>query len=210
MARRRVAIIDHKISNLRSISNACQRALDAEVRLVRRPEEIRECGHVILPGVGSFGAAMAVLERLGIATALREHAASGRPLFGICLGFQLLFARSEEHGDHEGLGLFTGEVRRFETELHIPHVGWNVFRPRQEHPVFADLERGRSHEPYVYFVHSYYPRDVDPSVIAGVSEYGDEFVCAVANGSIAGTQFHPEKSGADGLRILKNFLDWRP
>lgn len=210
MAERRVAIVDHKLSNLRSITNACKYALGVEVTVVRRPEDIKDCGHLILPGVGSFGVAMKSLRELDLVDALHEHAAAGRPLFGICLGFQLLFATSDEHGDHEGLRFFEGDVRRFETELHVPHVGWNAFKTTGEHPVFAGLGEGRAHDPYVYFVHSYYPRNVDPAVVAGTSNYGEEFVCAVADGSVAGTQFHPEKSGADGLRIVRNFLDWRP
>jgi imidazole glycerol phosphate synthase glutamine amidotransferase subunit len=210
MARRRVAIVDHKMSNLRSITNACHYALDAEVTLVQKPEEIRDCGHLILPGVGAFGAAMQVLRDLEITEALREHVEAGRPLFGVCLGFQLLFNTSSEHGQHEGLGILDGDVVRFETDLHIPHVGWNVFHTDGEHPVFSGLGADREHAPYMYFVHSYYPQNVPADIVTGTSNYGEEFVCAVGSGTVAGTQFHPEKSGADGLRIVRNFLDWRP
>lgn len=210
MAKRRVAIVDHKMSNLRSITNACHYALDAEVTLVRHPEELRTCRHLILPGVGAFGAAMTVLREHEMDTALKEHVAAGRPLFGICLGFQLLFNSSSEHGEHKGLGIIPGDIVRFDTDLHIPHVGWNVLYTSGTHPVFQGLGEATNHEPHMYFVHSYHPTHVPEEHVTGTSEYGERFPCAVGTDTVAGAQFHPEKSGADGLRVIRNFLDWRP
>lgn len=209
MADKRVAIVDHSLSNLRSITNAVQIALGYEAVFVRSPEDLRDCGHVILPGVGSFGAAMSSLRSLGLDEALRDHVTSGRPLFGICLGYQLLFSGSTEHGMHDGLGIASGKIVRFKTDLHVPHVGWNVLNVQNEHPVFADL-RDDNAAPYVYFVHSYYSSEVPGEIVAGTSEYDGPFVCSIADGPAVGTQFHPEKSGATGLRILQNFIEWSP
>lgn len=205
MTERRVTIIDHHINNLRSIANAC-RALGAEVHFAREGSELEDAGHVILPGVGAFGSSMHNLVERGFVEAIHAHCDAGRPFFGICLGFQVMFNKGTEHGECEGLGLFQGTIDRFETDLHVPHVGWNILQKEREHALLSDLDD----DPHMYFVHSFHPRGVDPSVVLGTSDYGERFVCMVARDNVAGAQFHPEKSGADGLRILLNYLDWRP
>ena len=200
----RVAVVDYDMGNLRSITNAL-RAVGADVTVVRGAAELCEHDRVVLPGVGAFGAAMAHLHAAGLDEALAEHVDAGRPLFGICIGFQVLFERGLEHGDHTGLGMFGGTVARFRTDLHVPHVGWNALSARP-HPLWAGLPD----QPHVYFVHSYHPVDVAADVVIGTAAYGEEFACAVARDNVAGTQFHPEKSGPIGLAILRNALEWTP
>lgn len=200
----RVAVVDYDMGNLRSITNAL-RTVGADVTVVRGADEVRDHDRVVLPGVGAYGAAMDHLRGAGLDEALREHAQSGRPLFGICIGFQVLFERGLEHGDHAGIGLFAGTVARFETDLHVPHVGWNALDARPH-----ALWDGLPDRPHVYFVHSYHPVDVDDDVVIGTAEYGERFACAVARDNVAGTQFHPEKSGPIGLAILRNALEWSP
>ena len=198
-----VAIVDYGMGNLRSLANAL-RAVGAEPELVEAPERLSEYDRAVLPGVGAFGASMRNLRSVGYDQAIREYVASGRPLLGICLGFQVLFERGTEGGDHEGLGLVPGRVRRFETSLHVPHVGWNAVRT-QGHTLWDGLGEA----PHMYFVHSYHADDVGADDVIGVTDYGERFVSAVARGNVAGTQFHPEKSGPDGLRVLHNFVRWQ-
>jgi glutamine amidotransferase len=200
-----VTLIDYRMGNLRSIGNAL-RHVGAEVRVVDSADGLKGAGHVVLPGVGAFGASMRNLAERGLDDALRTHAAQGRPLLGICLGFQVLFDRGTEGGEHRGLGLIGGAVRRFETSLHIPHTGWNELRVVRPHPLLDGISDGE----HVYFVHSYHPDAVDPSDVICTSEYDGAFVCGVARGSVVGTQFHPEKSGPAGLKLLSNFLAWSP
>lgn len=205
MRERSITIVDHEINNLASITNACK-VLGADVRIAKTGEDLKGASHVLLPGVGAFRASMDALNEKGFSEAMREHVQTGNPLFGICLGFQVLFERGTEGGDNVGLGFFKGSVDHFETSLHVPHVGWNELKMRRQHPLFNNVEDGQ----HVYFVHSYHPRGVDPNDVIGTSEYGEEFVCAVAKNNVAGTQFHPEKSGSHGLQMLLNFMDWRP
>lgn len=200
-----VTLVDYGMGNLRSLANAF-RALDVDVRWATRPEDLQCAGHVVLPGVGALGKAVANLSASGMDAAVLEHVKHGAPLMGICVGFQLLFTRGFEFGEHNALGLFQGEVRRFETTLHVPHVGWNVLHVRRPHPWFDGLPDA----PHVYFVHSYRPEGTDPQDVLADSEYDGAFVAAVARGNVGGAQFHPEKSGPDGLRMLRNFVDWAP
>ncbi len=199
----KVAIVDNLFGNLRSICSAMT-ALGADVQVVRDAES--SSGHLVLPGVGAFGASVNNLRASGQDEVIRAHVERGDPFLGICLGFQVLFERGSELGQHTGLGIFEGSVDRFQTDLHIPHVGWNVLNPTREHPLFD----GVGAAPHVYFVHSYHANGVAADDAIATSDYGEEFVCAVARDSAAGFQFHPEKSGATGLRMLKNFLEWRP
>ncbi len=199
-----VAVIDYGMGNLHSIASAL-RAVGAEVELVRAGEDLARFDRAVLPGVGAFGRSMAHLREAGLDAAIRAHVDGGRPLLGVCLGFQVLFEDSDELGEHVGLGLVPGHVQRFETKLHVPHVGWNVVRPAP-HPLFDGLPD----DVHAYFVHSFYPTDVDDDAVIARSEYDGEFVCGVARGSAAGLQFHPEKSGQDGLQMLANFLRWNP
>jgi glutamine amidotransferase len=200
----RVAVVDYDMGNLRSIANAL-RAVGADVAVVRDADQVAAHDRVVLPGVGAYGAAMDRLRAAGLDEALHTHVCAGRPLFGICIGFQVLFARGLEHGESTGLGVFDGTVARFETDMHVPHVGWNAFDTRP-HPLWTGLP----HRPHVYFVHSYHPVGVDDEIVIGEAEYGNRFACAVARDNVAGTQFHPEKSGPIGLTILANALEWSP
>lgn len=205
MPNRRITIIDHEINNLASIQNACK-ALGMEVVLAKTGADLADAAHVLLPGVGAFGASMRKLHQHGLIDAIRQHVEKNRPFLGICLGFQVLFDHGLEGGMHPGVGLFAGSVERFDTALHVPHVGWNGVDIQREHPLFEGVETGTN----MYFVHSYRPQNADNADAIATAEYGEQFVCAVAKGSAAGMQFHPEKSGADGLRLLNNFLNWRP
>lgn len=205
MAKAAVTIIDHKINNLASITNACK-ALGMEVTIAQSAEALRGAGHVLLPGVGAFGASMELLQRTGLDQAIREHAQQGKPILGICLGFQVLFQHGSESGEQPGVGIFEGRVDRFQTDLHVPHVGWNSVELERKHPIFNKIESGT----HMYFVHSYHAKNGDDAQALARTTYGEAFTCAVAHGSAVGTQFHPEKSGAVGLRLLRNFTSWRP
>lgn len=205
MRERSITIIDHEINNLASITSACK-FLGADVKIAKSGKDLADASHALLPGVGAFGASMAALHARGFTDAMRAHAQAGRPLFGICLGFQVLFERGTEGGENDGLGFFQGCVDHFQTSLHVPHVGWNSLDLQREHALCEGIEDGQ----HVYFVHSYHPRGVDPADVVATSEYGEPFVCMVARDNVAGAQFHPEKSGGHGLRMLQNFMDWRP
>lgn len=198
-----IGIIDYGAGNLRSVANAVQ-ALGIEPRLVSKPEEIAGLSHLILPGVGAFGDCMGELEKRGLIEPIREWVLSGKPYFGICLGYQILFEESEEMAGTKGLGIFPGKVKRFtEDGRKIPHMGWNSAVPRDASDT---IWAGLGESPYFYFVHSYFPEPADPSIIAMETEYGDKFASAIRSGAVVATQFHPEKSQQAGLRLLGNFL----
>lgn len=191
-------ILDYEMGNLRSV----EKAIEALGEPVRIATEIDGAERLILPGVGAFGAAMA---RLGpMREGLRAYVAAGKPLLGICLGQQLLFERSEEFGDHEGLGLLKGEVRYLPAgeSRKIPLIGWSEVRIEDE-----TLGRGLHSGDQLYFVHSLYTEAADPADVALTAEYGIRFPAAVRRENVWGMQFHPEKSGDAGLRLLRNFLD---
>jgi glutamine amidotransferase len=198
-----IAVVDCGISNLRSVLNALER-VGAEARVASAPADLDGAGGVILPGVGAFGDGMRNLDRAGFTDVLPRLAAEGRPLLGICLGMQLLATRSHEYGDHAGLDIVSGTVERIVThpELRIPHVGWNTI------DVAGDgvLLDGLSDEPAFYFVHSYHLVPEDRSVVTATTEYGVELTACVQRDNVFGVQFHPEKSQADGLRLLENFV----
>ncbi len=199
------AIIDYGVGNLFSLKSSMA-AIGAEAVVTRDPAEIERADHIILPGVGAFGDATEKLKQAGMFTFVQELAAKGKPMLGICLGMQLLFDHSTEYGVHEGLGLVPGEVREIEgvipKNLDIPHMGWNALHFVKESPLFEGLQEGA----HVYFVHSYAAFDCDAHLLA-TAEYGIPLTAAVQNGNVFGTQFHPEKSGETGLRILKNFVN---
>jgi imidazole glycerol phosphate synthase glutamine amidotransferase subunit len=200
-----VALIDYGAGNLRSVANALG-ALGITPRLVSSPDQLEGATHVVMPGVGSFGDCMTELAARDLVEPLREWAASGKPYFGICLGYQILFDGSEETPDIPGLGVLRGQVRRFQEKpgLKIPHMGWNSVVPRQPDTGFW---QGLGPEPYFYYVHSYFPVPADDTVIAAETTYGDEtFAAAVQKGSLLAAQFHPEKSQDAGLRLLGNFF----
>lgn len=199
-----IAVIDYGAGNLKSVKNALDHLGAANMR-ASTSKEILLADAVILPGVGEFGTAMAELERRGIKEAVIEAANGGRPLLGICLGMQLLFEAGEESPGAKGLGILPGRVPRFPAEmgLKIPHMGWNSVMPLKENRLLDGLPKGS----YMYFVHSFYVKAAERADVSAISEYGLIFDAAVERGNIFGCQFHPEKSGAAGLVILKNFIE---
>jgi glutamine amidotransferase len=205
VSRAAAIIIDYDAGNLRSVQRACAEVgLKAEISA--DPDRVRRAERVIFPGVGAAGAAMRSLTRCGMDEALREVIAGGTPVLGICLGLQISFDHSEED-DQETLGLLAGRVRRFRFErpdLKIPHMGWNEVRVVKAHPVLAGIEPGDE----FYFVHGYYPEPADPDLVYAVTDYENEFACAVGRNNYFATQFHPEKSGRVGLRLLQAFAGW--
>lgn len=199
-----IAIVDYKAGNLRSVAKALEK-LGCDARIIVRPEEVDAAEKLILPGVGAFGDAMANLRDRQLVEPLRRYAASGRPFLGICLGLQLLFEAGEEDGEHEGLGVLGGRVVRFHPTgpaIKVPHMGWNALRlTRPDNPLFAGLSDGC----HTYFVHAYYPRPADESIIAATADYDGPFCCSVWRDNVWATQFHPEKSQRVGLKMLANF-----
>ena len=195
-----ISIVDYGLGNLESVKYALDR-LGVASELTSDAGAIASAAGVILPGVGAFGAAMENLRRLGLVEPLRSAAESGRPFMGICLGLQLLFSESAEHGRHEGLGIIPGRVVRFGDDLTVPHMGWNQVRQQRPSPLFA----GIPDESFFYFAHSYHAVPDDPAVVIGTTEYGGPHAAVVQQRDVFATQFHPEKSGPVGLRMLANF-----
>lgn len=199
-----IAIIDYDAGNMKSVEKALDH-LGAEKTVTGDPEVIRAADKVILPGVGSFGSAMEKLVERGLDQTVREVAASGTPLLGICLGLQMLFDSSEEAPGVPGLSILPGKIIRFPAGLglKIPHMGWNSLHFPQKSALFEGIDEGA----YVYFVHSYYLQCEDADAVAAESEYGVTFHAAVAKDNVFGCQFHPEKSSDVGLNILRNFIN---
>jgi len=196
----RVAIIDYGVGNLRSVEKAFA-ATGCEAIVTGDEAELRAAEKLVLPGVGAFAACMKALGERGFDRLVRDKAQAGTPLLGVCVGMQLLFDESEEFGSTLGLGLLRGRVRRFETDLVVPQVGWNRIHQKQRHALFEGVADGS----FCYFVHSFYCEPADESVIAGETEYGAPYASVVAADNICGVQFHPEKSQDVGLRMLENF-----
>ena len=196
-----VSIVSYGLGNLGSVVNMLKR-VGAESRLVSTPEEILGSDRLLLPGIGAFDTGMRLLDEQGLAPTIKEFAATGKPVFGICLGMQLLLDSSEE-GVEPGLGLIPGTSARFaeQPDLRVPHMGWNIVTPAHNDPLVADLEP----DSRFYFVHSYKvvpERDED---VLGTTVYGGAFASMVRSGNVMGAQFHPEKSHAFGMRVLRNF-----
>ena len=196
----RVAIIDYGVGNLRSVEKAFA-ATGCEAIVTGDESELRAAEKLVLPGVGAFAACMKALGERGFDRLVRDKARAGTPLLGVCVGMQLLFDESEEFGSTPGLGLLRGRVRRFETDLVVPQVGWNRIHQKQPHALFEGVADGS----FCYFVHSFYCEPADERVIAGETEYGARYASVVAAENICGVQFHPEKSQDVGLRMLRNF-----
>lgn len=197
-----IAIVDYGMGNLHSVNKAVER-LGYEPLVTGEREEILAADGIILPGVGAFGDAMEQLRETSLDSVMKDAAESGKPLLGICLGMQLLFSRSEEHGKFEGLDILPGSVVRFTGgDYKVPHMGWNSLQfEKREHPLFAGLEEG-----HVYFVHSYHVLPEVQADLLAVTDYGQPVTAIVGRGSVYGMQFHPEKSGALGMSLLRNFL----
>ena len=200
-----IAVIDYGVGNLFSLLGSLK-ALGLDACVTANADEIRAADRIILPGVGAFGDAIARLDATGLVPLLREEAESGKPLLGICLGMQLLFDVSYEYGEHRGLGLIPGRVVPLPRELvpngKVPHMGWNSLAFPHPCPLFRYINEGE----HVYYVHSYYATECEEFTVA-TSDYGVAVTGAVARGSVFGTQFHPEKSGAAGLAILRAFSE---
>lgn len=200
-----IAIIDYGVGNLFSLSSSFK-AIGADTVITGDAEVIKKADKLILPGVGAFGDAAEKLRQSGLDTIIKEEVKNGKPLLGICLGMQLLFDKSYEYGEHEGLGLISGSVvgmqGRIPENLKIPHIGWNALNFNKQSPIFKYINEGDC----VYFVHSFYAENCDDSLIAS-AEYGKQITAAVQNGNVYGCQFHPEKSGKVGLNILKAFCE---
>jgi glutamine amidotransferase len=219
MNSRTVAVVDYGSGNLRSVSQAvahAARGSGVEVVVTQRPEDVMAAGRVVLPGQGHMGDCMRELAASSLQNAVL-HACANKPLFGVCVGMQMLLDRSDE-GPTDGLGLIPGQVRRFVLEgqhqpdgsrYKVPQMGWNrVFHDlgRPAHPVWAGVADGA----YFYFVHSFYARPERPEHVAGEADYGGRFAAAVSRDNIFATQFHPEKSAEQGLALYRNFLFWNP
>ena len=200
-----IAIIDYGVGNLFSLVSSFK-SIGVEAVVTDREEVITAADKLILPGVGAFGDARRKLAETGMDKLILKEAAKGKPIMGICLGMQLLFEKGYEYGIHDGLGLLKGEVVSMEgvvpADYKIPHIGWNALIFKQENPLFRYIKNGE----HVYFVHSYYARNCEESLLA-TAEYGAELTAAVALGNVYGCQFHPEKSGTVGLNILRGFAD---
>ncbi|MBN1254594.1 MAG: imidazole glycerol phosphate synthase subunit HisH [Deltaproteobacteria bacterium] len=204
-----IAIVDYGMGNLRSVHKAVERA-GYEALVSADPQEVLDASKIILPGVGAFRDCMRNLEEFNLLEPVIRSIEAGKPFLGICLGLQLLFEESDEFGLHKGMGILAGRVTRFPENIQdpdtgqplpIPHMGWNTIQIKKDTPLFAGIESGS----FFYFVHSYYALSQDPKDIAATTPYGIEFACAVQHDNIYAVQFHPEKSQAVGLRLLRNF-----
>ena len=201
-----ICIIDYGMGNLRSVQKAFEK-LGVVAEITSDPDKVRQADKVVLPGVGAFGACMANMRNLSMDEVVKEVIAQGKPFLGICLGLQMLFDVGEEMGEWPGLGILPGRVLPFrdvikDPTLKVPHMGWNSLKLRPSR-LFEGIEDGA----FVYFVHSYYPAPTDESVISAESDYGLTFCAAVQKDNLYATQFHPEKSGAVGLKMLENFAN---
>lgn len=197
-----IAIVNYEMGNLRSVQKALEK-VGYEATVTDDADAIRAADKIILPGVGAYSDAMAALRSRGLVELLREVVAAGKPTLGICLGLQLLFERSYEDGEHEGLGILPGEVVRFKVPagLKVPHMGWNQIAVQRPAPIYEGIEPGS----YFYFVHSYYVVPTEESIVATTTDYPTPFCSSVWRDNLFATQFHPEKSQKVGLKLLENF-----
>ena len=195
-----IAILDYGAGNLRSVENTLAE-IGAGYEVVRDSQGLRRAGKIVLPGVGHFGQMMRALDQMNVREALVERIGAGVPFLGICLGLQALFTESEEAPGERGLGLFEGVVRRFPESARVPHMGWNDLEARRPSRLLAGL----GERPFVYFAHSYYVPET--AAAAAVCTYAVPYTAALESGNVFGVQFHPEKSGPLGLRIVRNFVE---
>ena len=197
-----IAVIDYGAGNLRSVTNALVK-LGCQPKVTREPEDVVNATAVIFPGVGAAADVMESLREAGMDEAIREVINEGQPLFAICVGMQVMLSATEEGGWNRCLDIIPGMVRRLPASLKVPHIGWNQVRQVSAHPIFKGIPDGSN----FYFVHSYYAEPEDASVVAGTTEYGVNLCSVLIKDNLIATQFHPEKSGALGLRMYANFLD---
>jgi glutamine amidotransferase len=193
-----IVVIDYNVGNVRSVCNAF-RHIGCDVKLSREPKDIEGATGIVLPGVAAFGYAMSVLGSL--AELIQKVARTGKPLLGICVGFQMLFEKSSEYGQHNGLGLVSGSIVPIPSEQTVPHMGWNLVKLPEDMDLFANLGT----EKYFYFAHSFYADVTDSQAKIAYTDYGFDLPASVQKANIYGTQFHPEKSSQAGLKVLKNF-----
>ena len=198
----KVAIVDYGAGNLRGVKLGVERA-GGLATITSDPRELRDASAIVLPGVGAFGDAMSTLRSLRLDEVIVEEVEAGKPLLGICLGLQLLFDESTEGGLHRGLGLLRGRVTRLPSSVKVPHMGWNTLRLRRRSAIVEGVPDGA----YMYFVHSYYASPADEGVVVATTEYGVEFPSVIERPPIYATQFHPEKSGRLGVRLIANFIE---
>ena len=203
-----IVVIDYGMGNLRSVSKALE-TVGAKTRVTNRPEDIVSATAIVLPGVGAFSRGMENLKRDKLLPAILENIKKNKPFLGICLGLQLLFTESEEHGISKGLDIIKGHVKKFAPNVKIPHMGWNQIRLKtiDYRPETINLFKDIPDNSYFYFDHSYYVEPEDKSTVVATTQYGKDFVSAVNKDNIWGVQFHPEKSSDLGLKILKNFVE---
>ena len=194
-----IAIVDYGMGNLRSVQKAFE-YLGYDAAITDQSKALENASHIVLPGVGAFRDAIAALKAKDLDGMIKKEVAEGKSFLGICLGMQMLFDRSLEDGEYEGLGLIGGEVVRFDTDLKIPHIGWNTLYYNKRTALFDGID-----DNYFYFVHSYHAAKVANEDVETTCVYGYEFVASVNRDNIWGVQFHPEKSGDTGLKVLKNF-----
>ncbi|MFW6134633.1 MAG: imidazole glycerol phosphate synthase subunit HisH [Elusimicrobiota bacterium] len=196
-----ITVIDYGLGNIKSVGRAFEK-LGADVRISSIPEDIFDSDGIVLPGVGAFKKAKDNIMRLGIMDVLLDYLKSNRPYLGICLGLQLLFSESREYGQTKGFNIFEGIVEKLPRDVKIPHMGWNQVLCSDENEIFRNIKNNS----YFYFDHSYYVVPAEKTINAGITEYGIRFTSAVQCSKIWGVQFHPEKSGDAGFRILRNFI----
>ena len=211
----KIVVIDYGSGNLRSVAKALE-SVGGRVQVSGQVADIQQATHLVLPGVGAFADCQRNLEQTGALQSIHSHIQAERPFLGICVGMQLLFSEGHEFGVHPGLDIVPGRVVGFTTDmvdpedtkrhLKVPHIGWNQVNQVQTHPLWQEIPDNS----YFYSVHSYYASPTDPSWIVGQSNYGIRFTAAVARDNLFATQFHPEKSQKHGLRLLHNFVAWRP
>jgi glutamine amidotransferase len=199
-----IAVIDYGVGNLASVKNGFQQ-VGYPARITNDPAVVRAAHRVVLPGVGAFQDAMANLEQAGMVEVIHETVRAGKPFLGICLGLQLMFEASQEGGLHRGLGIFPGQVKLLPGRIKVPHMGWNQIEMQRDVPILKGIPDGTN----FYFVHSYYVDPARPELTTTLTEHGINFTSTVSRGNVFGVQFHPEKSSALGLRILKNFGEMR-
>jgi len=200
-----VAVIDYGLGNLRSVAKALE-TVGARVKVTNEAKSISNATAIVLPGVGAFGRAMDNLNKLDITPSILAAVKEGKPFLGICLGLQVLFTQSQEHGECKGLGILKGSVEKFTSGVKIPHMGWNEVQFSTDNArlaIFKDIPD----KSYFYFVHSYYVEPLEKGIVAATANYGREFTSAVNKDNLWGVQFHPEKSAKLGLKILDNFIN---
>jgi len=203
-----ISIIDYGMGNLRSVLNALE-TFDCNVQIIDRPDELRAADKIVLPGVGAFGDGIKNLHQRGWVPVLEEQVIQhGKPFIGLCVGMQVLATTGTEYGTHAGLGWIPGVVTRLESDeprIRVPHIGWNDVRIINSEGMYSGMKGSGT----FYFVHSYILQPDDPSVINGVSDHGADFAASIQKDNIWATQFHPEKSQKDGLKVLQNFVNWK-